>query len=253
MPAAPGRGRTGPAAERVGPQILIPGGEISVAGRAGLRHAHPLLLGSWRRARARSTDRGCTRDPEPVCDHGGQAGGTQRGIFLHGLLAAKSTISPVSLCARRGPGRLCQQSGKPVGIEGLGCGIPARPGEPERRRGRGHRLALEVHPAHHLVLHLHQVPGVEEPPAANASSVTASGRGLSARASRNAVTFGSSGTDLATGPPVNYMSVSSIMPMIAVDHAESGATRQVTLEIGLLSCPAGEIHAAESALQRRRN
>ena len=61
--------------------------------------------------------------------------------------------------ARAGP---APAPASPPRVDRRGGLIERRAGEPERRRRAAHRLPVDPHPAHHLVLDLHQVAGVEE-------------------------------------------------------------------------------------------
>ena len=119
------------------------------------------LFGAAARASARSTERGCTRIPNRPAIASASSGAAQRRVGLAELAGegdhlAGELVRPPRAWPRR------DQRRQPAGVHRGGRLVVRRPGEPERRRRPAHRLALGPHPAHHLVLDLHQVPGVEE-------------------------------------------------------------------------------------------
>ena len=119
------------------------------------------LLGFLARASARSTERGCTATPKRSSMAWARSRERRDGSASAACLA-NSTTSSVSLWARRGPGRAGTRAGQARAVEGGRSLIERRAGEPERRRRGAHGVALDAHPAHHLVLHLHQIAGVEK-------------------------------------------------------------------------------------------
>jgi hypothetical protein len=69
----------------------------------------------------------------------------------------------VSLWPPRGPGLAGTRPSSPGNGQRGGCLVVRRLGVPERCRGGGDRCAVHADAAHHLVLDLHRVAGVEEP------------------------------------------------------------------------------------------
>ena len=127
-------------------------------GRAG-----PRLL-EWRsrrRASAFSTERGCTRTPEASAIRSGSCAGRSAGSAAS-CSSAQARISSVSLLAPRGPGRAGTSPSSPEDSSAAAARVVRGAGVPERRGGRGDRGAAGLDLAHHLVLDLHRVPGVEE-------------------------------------------------------------------------------------------
>ena len=125
--------------------------------------AVPRLL-EWRsrrRASARSTERGCTRTPKASSIRSGSCAGRSAGIGGQLLLGpGEDLLGELAGAARPGPGG--HQPFQPGGLQRGGRGVVGRPGVAERRGGLGDRGSARLDLAHHLVLDLHRVPGVEE-------------------------------------------------------------------------------------------
>ena len=100
-------------------------------------------------------------DAEPGRDRAGQVRAAQRRVGIQELAGEGDHLGG-ELVRPPGPRPGRDQRRQPPGIDRGGGLVVRRPGEPEHRRRRCHRLALGPHAAHHLVLDLHQVAGVEE-------------------------------------------------------------------------------------------
>ena len=130
----------------------------SSRGRAGQRL---LEWRSRRRASARSTERGCTRTPKASSIRSGSCAGRSAGVGGQLLLGpGEDLLGQLAGAARPGPGG--HQPFQPGGLQRGGRGVVRGAGVAERRGGLGDRGAAGPDLAHHLVLDLHRVPGVEE-------------------------------------------------------------------------------------------
>jgi len=96
-------------------------------------------------------------------DRHGQGGWPQCGVGGQRLLGPGQDLrGELVRPARPGPGR--HQSFQPGSLQRGGCLVVRGPGVPERRRGGGDRHLVHGDGAHHLVLDLDRVAGVEELP-----------------------------------------------------------------------------------------
>jgi hypothetical protein len=139
-PRRPTWGLPMPNATRPARRPGLGGGAARSAGRRRLRrrppaHQAPPLLGSAPRARARSTDRGWTRTPKRSAI--ALARSPERSVgSAPRRPRAKVTISPVSLWARRGPGRAGTQGGQPAFLQGPGRLVEGRTEYPNEAAAR---------------------------------------------------------------------------------------------------------------------
>ena len=154
-------GSAGALAQRDAPQRLVVVGQIARRRRCRWLHRHQ-LLGCCERASARSTERGWTRSPKRVLDPGQPDRRCVTSDRLPSAPRRSDSTSAVSLCARRGPGRAGSRPGRPSSSSAAAAAYQLGRENPNAGRGGRDRLALHPDPAHHLISHLDQVPGVQE-------------------------------------------------------------------------------------------
>src|SRR5664279_3888494 len=125
------------------------------------RSSGPTAFGVLRSGHGSFHRAGMHVHPEPVGDRGRQLRPARHRVTRTGLPGERHhLVGELVGPPRPGPGGdQTRQTGRVHRGRGL---IERRPGEPERGRRAAHRLPVHPDLAHHLVLHLHQVPRVEE-------------------------------------------------------------------------------------------
>src|SRR5450755_4570920 len=133
----------------------------STSAAGSTRSSLPAAFGVLRPGHGSFHRAGMHVHPEPVGDGAGQLRPAGHRIGGPGLPGERHhLVGQLVRPPRPGPGRhQTRQPGRVHRGRGL---IERRPGEPERGRRAAHRLPVHPDLAHHLVLHLHQVPRVEE-------------------------------------------------------------------------------------------